>query len=47
MPLISPAYDQGKTEQEIRTSWLQYWNGLYDRAAAPDDQAGGEDGESI
>jgi uncharacterized protein len=47
LPLISPAYDQGKTEEEIRASWLQYWHMLYDRTAAPDDQAGGEDGESI
>jgi hypothetical protein len=30
MPLISPAYDQGRTEEEIRASWLQYWDALYD-----------------
>ena len=36
IPLISPAYDQGKTEEEIRASWLQYWNVLYDRAAEND-----------
>jgi uncharacterized protein len=39
LPLISPAYDQGKTEEEIRASWLQYWNTLYDRASANDEQA--------
>jgi len=39
IPLISPAYDQGKTEKEIRASWLQYWNVLYDRAAENDDQS--------
>jgi len=39
IPLISPAYDQGKTEEEIRASWLQYWNVLYDRAAENDDQS--------
>lgn len=30
-PLISPAYDQGKGEVEIRASWLQYWSALYGR----------------
>ncbi len=29
LPLISPAYDQGKTEDEIRDSWLRYWGVLY------------------
>ncbi len=29
MPLISPAYDQGKTEEEIRDTWLRYWEALY------------------
>jgi predicted pyridoxine 5'-phosphate oxidase superfamily flavin-nucleotide-binding protein len=29
IPLISPAYDQGKGEEEIRASWLQYWTALY------------------
>ncbi len=29
MPLISPAYDQGKTEDEIRDTWLRYWGALY------------------
>lgn len=37
MPLISPAYDQGKTEEEIRASWLQYWRSLYDSAAITGD----------
>ena len=31
MPLISPAYDQGKTEDEIRDTWLRYWEVLYQR----------------
>ena len=39
IPLISPAYDQGKTEEEIRASWLLYWNVLNDRAAENDDQS--------
>ncbi len=47
MPLISPAYAQGKTEEEIRASWLQYWNTLYDRAAANDEQAVGSEIEQI
>jgi uncharacterized protein len=29
MPLISPAYDQGKTEEQVRQQWLQYWERLY------------------
>ncbi len=29
LPLISPAYDQGKTEEKIREQWLGYWETLY------------------
>jgi predicted pyridoxine 5'-phosphate oxidase superfamily flavin-nucleotide-binding protein len=29
LPLISPAYDQGKTEEEIRETWLRHWETLY------------------
>ncbi len=29
VPLISPAYDQGKTEEQVRQQWLQYWQTLY------------------
>jgi predicted pyridoxine 5'-phosphate oxidase superfamily flavin-nucleotide-binding protein len=29
MPLISPAYDQGKTEDQVRQQWLQYWELLH------------------
>jgi predicted pyridoxine 5'-phosphate oxidase superfamily flavin-nucleotide-binding protein len=29
LPLISPAYNQGKTEEEIREQWLGYWETLY------------------
>lgn len=32
LPLISPAYDQGKTEEEIRAPWLQYWRALRPRS---------------
>jgi uncharacterized protein len=47
LPLISPAYDQGKPEEEIRASWLQYWNTLYDRASENDEQAVGSEIEQI
>lgn len=30
LALISPAYDQGKTEDEIRDTWLHYWERLHD-----------------
>jgi len=29
MPLNSPVYDQGKTEEQVRQQWLQYWQVLY------------------
>lgn len=32
IPLISPTYDQGKSEEEVRASWLQYWSALYGQA---------------
>jgi hypothetical protein len=38
IPLISPAYDQGKGEEEIRASWLQYWAALYGRLEDLDKQ---------
>ena len=44
MQLISPAYDQGKTEEEIRASWLLYWDALYKPAAENEDQAEGKEG---
>jgi hypothetical protein len=28
-PLISPIYDQGSTEEEVRERWLAYWEMLY------------------
>jgi len=27
-PLISPAYDQGATEEEVRSRWERYWESL-------------------
>lgn len=47
LPLISPAYDQGKIEEEIRASWLEYWHALYGPVAATDDQAIGSESEPI
>jgi predicted pyridoxine 5'-phosphate oxidase superfamily flavin-nucleotide-binding protein len=47
LPLISPAYDQDKTEEEIRAAWLQYWDALYGRATATGKQAGGSEIERI
>ncbi|HEY7126462.1 MAG TPA: pyridoxamine 5'-phosphate oxidase family protein [Ktedonobacterales bacterium] len=29
LPLISPAYDLGQTEEQVRASWLAYWETLY------------------
>ena len=28
LPLISPAYDSGATEDEVRARWQQYWDSL-------------------
>ena len=28
LPLISPAYDQGATEEEVRERWKRYWDSL-------------------
>jgi predicted pyridoxine 5'-phosphate oxidase superfamily flavin-nucleotide-binding protein len=29
LPLISPAYDGGATEDEVRERWTRYWEALY------------------
>ena len=29
LPLISPAYDLGQTEEQVRARWLAYWDTLY------------------
>jgi predicted pyridoxine 5'-phosphate oxidase superfamily flavin-nucleotide-binding protein len=29
LPIDSPAYDLGLTEDEIRARWVRYWNSLY------------------
>jgi uncharacterized protein len=28
LPLISPAYDRGRTENEVREEWERYWEGI-------------------
>jgi hypothetical protein len=28
LPLISPVYDQGLSEEEVHQRWRQYWNEL-------------------
>lgn len=35
LPLVSPAYDGGATEDEIRARWQRYWEGLRGTPAAP------------
>jgi uncharacterized protein len=34
LPLISPAYDLGQTEDEVRRWWEEYWESLRHRSAA-------------
>jgi uncharacterized protein len=31
-PLISPAYDQGQSEPQIKAHWHRYWQGLWSRS---------------
>ena len=30
LPLISPAYDRGATEQQVKDRWLRYWRKLWE-----------------
>jgi predicted pyridoxine 5'-phosphate oxidase superfamily flavin-nucleotide-binding protein len=30
LPLISPAYDRGQTEEQVRDRWRRYWHKLWD-----------------
>jgi len=30
LPLISPAYDRGETEQQVKARWRNYWRKLWD-----------------
>ncbi len=33
LPLISPAYDLGATEEQLRAHWTERWKSLYEREA--------------
>ncbi len=33
-PLISPAYDSGADEEQIRSNWIEYFDSLHERPAA-------------
>ncbi len=30
LPLISPAYDRGQTEEQVKDRWRRYWHKLWD-----------------
>ena len=34
LPVISPAYDGGATEEEVRERWKRYWEALEQSRAA-------------
>jgi uncharacterized protein len=33
LPLISPAYDRGDTEEQVKNRWRRYWHKLWDGVA--------------
>jgi len=35
LPLVSPAYDSGATEEEVRRRWQDYWRSIEHGDAAP------------
>ncbi len=35
LPLVSPAYDKGRTEAEVMAQWLHHYEGLYRAAPKP------------
>ena len=41
LPVISPAYDLGQTEEQVRSRWERYWDELRQRRTAT--SAGSED----
>jgi uncharacterized protein len=47
LPLISPAYDQGAGEAEVRANWLRYWAALYGLPGSPGEQASGNEVETL
>jgi hypothetical protein len=30
LPVISPAYDQGATEERVKDQWRRYWHKLWE-----------------
>ena len=30
VPLVSPAYDSGASEAEVRTQWARYWSAIHE-----------------
>lgn len=38
LPVISPVYDLGRTEEQTRSQWERYWDELRQRRATPADQ---------
>jgi hypothetical protein len=30
LPLISPVYDRGETEEQVKERWRRYWRKLWD-----------------
>lgn len=36
LPLVSPIYSTGATEDEVRAHWQRYWKSLYDDATPAD-----------
>jgi len=30
LPVISPAYDRGQTEEQVKDRWRRYWQRLWD-----------------
>lgn len=35
LPLVSPAYDKGRTEAEVIAQWMRHYEALYGAVAAP------------
>jgi predicted pyridoxine 5'-phosphate oxidase superfamily flavin-nucleotide-binding protein len=34
-PVVSPSYDLGQSETQVRRQWLRYWDGLWGRGVKP------------
>jgi hypothetical protein len=42
LPLISPAYDAGATEEEVAELWERYWQRLWDGRRSSTAEEGGD-----